>query len=138
MSHVVHTVMYSGSNVMCCRGNVMTQNKLSMKREKEKKTVRLMIGLYCRGNHKPMNGMLCDECQKLADYAEERADHCVHMEDKTFCSSCRSHCYKPEMRERIRCVMRYSGPRMIYHHPVMAVSHLIDTIRDKKKTEERS
>jgi hypothetical protein len=33
------------------------------------------------------------------------------------------------MREKIRMVMRYSGPRMIYKHPIAAVWHLIDTRR---------
>ena len=36
-----------------------------------------------------------------------------------------NHCYKPEMRERIRQVMRYSGPRMITKHPVAAIRHLL-------------
>jgi hypothetical protein len=30
------------------------------------------------------------------------------------------------MRENIRVVMRYSGPRMIYKHPIAAVWHMID------------
>ena len=36
------------------------------------------------------------------------------METKTFCSNCRAHCYRLEMREEIRKVMRFSGPRMIF------------------------
>jgi hypothetical protein len=35
------------------------------------------------------------------------------------------------MREKIREVMRYAGPRMIYRHPIMAVFHLIDGMREK-------
>ena len=30
------------------------------------------------------------------------------------------------MRERVRAVMRYSGPRMLTRHPVLAVAHLAD------------
>jgi hypothetical protein len=33
------------------------------------------------------------------------------------------------MRERIREVMRYSGPRMLLSHPLMAIRHLIDGLR---------
>ena len=44
---------------------------------------------------------------------------------KTSCDACENHCYKPEMRERIRQVMRYSGPRMITKHPVAAIRHLL-------------
>ena len=40
------------------------------------------------------------------------------MESKTFCSNCRVHCYCPDMREKIRMVMRFSGPRMLFYHPV--------------------
>ena len=29
------------------------------------------------------------------------------METKTFCSNCRVHCYRSEMREEIRKVMRF-------------------------------
>ena len=51
---------------------------------------------------------------------------------KTFCSVCKTHCYKPEMRQRIREVMRWSGPRMLFHHPVLAVRHLVETRKQKK------
>ena len=36
------------------------------------------------------------------------------------------------MRERIRQVMRWSGPRMLFHHPVLAVRHLAETRKQKK------
>ena len=54
------------------------------------------------------------------------------MATKTFCSVCKTHCYKPEMREQIRQVMRWSGPRMLFHHPVLAIRHLVETRKQKK------
>ena len=78
---------------------------------------RLMIELYCRGHHGTPKGRLCPDCAVLRDYADARVDHCPHIATKTFCSVCQTHCYKPEMRERIRQVMRWSGPRMLFHHP---------------------
>jgi len=30
------------------------------------------------------------------------------------------------MRDRVRVVMRYSGPRMLSRHPLLAVGHLVD------------
>ena len=30
------------------------------------------------------------------------------------------------MRERVRVTMRYAGPRMMLHHPILAVAHLLD------------
>ncbi len=107
---------------------------INKKREKEKKTLRVMIGVYCRGKHKH-KGELCPECQKLLDYALLRTEKCPFMETKTFCSNCRVHCYRPDMREKIRAVMRWAGPRMLLHHPVAAARHVIETKREKKKLE---
>ena len=102
------------------------------KRENEKKTVNEMIAMYCHGNHHTRKHELCAECEKLRDYAFGRIDSCPFMETKTFCTVCKVHCYEPRMREKIRTVMRYSGPRMIYVHPVMAVHHLTETVRQKR------
>ena len=106
---------------------------INTKREREKAMVTQMIALYCRKNHN--SKALCHDCAALADYARQRSDKCPFMESKTFCSNCKVHCYKPEMREKIRAVMRFSGPRMMFHHPVMAVRHLIETKKEKKRLE---
>ena len=108
---------------------------VNKKRENEKKMVSEMIELYCRKQHKSTKGNLCMECKALYDYARLRSDKCPFMETKTFCSNCKVHCYKPDMREKIRVVMRYSGPRMIFHHPVAAISHVIATKKEKRKLE---
>ena len=47
----------------------------------------------------------------------------------------RQHCYKPEMREKIREVMRFSGPRMLLVHLAAAIRHVIETRREKGKTQ---
>ena len=31
--------------------------------------------------------------------------------------------------------MKFSGPRMIFHHPLMAVSHVVETRKEKKRLE---
>ena len=85
-----------------------------------------MISLYCKKRHK-RKYVLCFECQKLDNYARRRSDKCPFMEIKTFCSNCKVNCYKPVMREKIREVMRFSGPRMIFHHPVTAIHHMIQS-----------
>ena len=103
------------------------------KRQREKETVSLMIRLYCRKKHG--GRILCPACAELDAYAKMRSDKCPFMESKTFCSNCKVHCYKPDMREKIREVMRFSGPRMIFHHPIMALRHVIATKREKKRLE---
>ena len=101
------------------------------KRTREKEMVSQTIELYCKKNHHT-HGELCPECQRLKEYARTRSDKCPFMETKTFCSNCKVHCYKPEMREKIREVMRFSGPRMIFHHPVAAVRHVVETKKEKR------
>ena len=108
---------------------------LTQKRDREKAMVSEMIGLYCRKQHGSKKGQLCPECAALEAYAHHRSDVCPFMENKTFCSNCKVHCYKPEMREKIRVVMRFSGPRMLFHHPVMAIRHLIESNKEKRRLE---
>lgn len=96
------------------------------KREGEKKLLSQMIAFYCKKNHHMPDGELCEECKALEQYALSRSDRCRFMEEKTFCSNCKSNCYKPDMRERIRAIMRYSGPRMVLYHPLASLRHLID------------
>lgn len=103
------------------------------KREREKETVSLMISLYCRKKHGGKK--LCPECAALNTYARIRSDRCPFMEQKTFCSNCKVHCYKADMREKIREVMRFSGPRMIFYHPVMAIRHVMESRKEKKRLE---
>lgn len=109
-------------------------NKNESKREREKRIVTFMIQLYCNKNH-GTHMDLCPACKTLNDYAMLRSDHCPFMETKTFCSNCKVHCYRAEMRDRIREVMRFSGPRMLLYHPVMAVRHGIESRKEKKRLE---
>lgn len=111
-------------------------SKIESKREREKQIVSLMIKLYCHKNHGTKRD-ICSDCQALYDYARLRSDKCPFMETKTFCSNCKVHCYKPEMREKIRAVMRFSGPRMMMYHPIMAVRHLMDSRKEKKGLEQK-
>ena len=106
--------------------------RLESKRGREKQMVSQMIALYCRKQHHSKDG-LCPDCSALDAYARSRSDKCPFMETKTFCSNCTVHCYKPDMREKIRLVMRFSGPRMLFHHPVAAVRHVIETKKEKKR-----
>lgn len=112
----------------------MAKQDIASKRLREKEMVAQMIALYCKKRHGRKNG-LCPECQALLDYAQSRSDQCPFMETKTFCSNCRVHCYKPEMREKIREVMRFSGPRMLLVHPGAAIRHVIETKRENKRLE---
>ena len=91
---------------------------IEKKREREIEIVKLMIHLYCR-HHDDI-----DEAE-LVDYATQKIQKCPMMETKTFCSQCKIHCYQKDMQEKIKKVMRYSGPRMIFYHPILAMKHTL-------------
>ena len=67
---------------------------------------------------------LCGECRELLEYSLARLDHCKFGNAKTKCHKCPVHCYRPDMREKIRTVMRFSGPRMLLYHPLEALRYL--------------
>lgn len=91
--------------------------------DREKRVVEIMVRLYCR--RKEGNDCLCVDCNALLEYAYHRLDRCPFGEQKSSCKGCSIHCYKPEMRERMRQVMRFSGPRMLLYHPWIALRHLL-------------
>jgi len=105
--------------------------------QREARTIEAMIEIYCHDHH-GTRGELCADCTALLDYAGRRLEKCPFQENKTTCTKCPVHCYKPAMREQVRQVMRYAGPRMVYKHPVLAVLHiLVDSRRDKPVRVER-
>ena len=99
--------------------NDMVKNRI----EEEKKVVKQMIFLYCL--KKEGNASLCPTCHESLTYARERLDHCKFGNDKPTCKKCPVHCYRPDMRKRIKMIMRWSGPKMLFYHPVSAVKHLL-------------
>ena len=111
-------------------------NKIEEKRQREISIVTKMIEVYCRKKHGTKDG-LCPECQELLDYATFRSNHCPFMEIKTFCANCRVHCYKPDMKDKIKNVMRFSGPRMLLYYPLATIRHLIESIKEKRKLEKQ-
>ncbi|MFX1513082.1 MAG: nitrous oxide-stimulated promoter family protein [Promethearchaeota archaeon] len=92
---------------------------------RERKTVKTMIETYCKVKHENQENS-CSECNELLKYAFQRIDKCRYQEKKPTCANCSIHCYKPSMRIKIREVMRYSGPRMLWRHPIMTFWHILD------------
>lgn len=95
---------------------------------REHKTIDLMIQIYCRGHHQS-SGEVCQSCQVLQEYAHLRLDKCPYQEKKTTCAHCPTHCYKRSMREQVKEMMRYAGPRMLFKHPGYAILHMLDGFR---------
>ena len=93
--------------------------------ESEKRTVKLMIEIYCKKKHKTKDG-LCPECAELLEYAHKRLSLCKFGDNKSTCGKCKIHCYKKDMREKIKDVMRFSGPRMIIYAPKELIKHALN------------
>ena len=110
---------------------------LKTRRERESVIVQTMIKMYCVANHNS-EVTLCEDCESLSKYAEKRLLSCMYGEIKPVCKHCPVHCYSPVMREKMREVMRWAGPRMIFKKPVFAVVHIIDNLtalkHEKKNT----
>ncbi len=105
--------------------------------KREKETIYVMMKMYCHDKHHTKEEM-CNSCKQLYEYSIQRIDKCVFGLDKPACEVCPVHCFKKDAKEQIKVVMRYAGPRMTFHHPLMAVMHIYDKIlfnlkRPKKK-----
>ena len=102
----------------------MTPSKKRLARERH--TMATMVELYCHARHEHPQSALCGDCQEFLDYADRRLEKCPYGEDKPTCANCPIHCYKPGPRARAKMIMRYSGPRMLLHHPYLAIAHKLD------------
>jgi len=100
---------------------------------REWKTMAAMVWRYCRDQHAAEH-TLCDECRNLLDYATTRLDRCRFGPEKPTCANCPVHCYSPDRREQMKVVMRYAGPRMLWHHPILSLRHWLDGFRSPPKT----
>lgn len=93
--------------------------------KREKKTVEVLIRIYCNNHHHKGN-KLCRNCEGLLEYAHVRLDNCPFRDNKPACVKCTVHCYQSSVRTKIISVMRYAGPRMLFKHPILALLHIIN------------
>ena len=94
-----------------------------MAADRERRTIEAMVEIYCRAHHDPET--LCERCRELLEYALAKLAKCPYQPDKPTCANCPIHCYQRDRRDQIREVMKFSGPRMIWQHPSLAVRHLL-------------
>lgn len=100
--------------------------------KREQQTVSAMIRLYCDHHHQDP---VCRHCQQLQEFAHQRLRRCRYGHGhKPTCANCHIHCYAPAMRKQIQLVMKWSGPRMLWHHPWLALRHLLDSRRKAQTT----
>ena len=110
-----------------------TTDKRFVRRARELTVIEAMVRMYCRGHAHADRTPLCPDCAALFEYATRRLERCVFGDAKPTCANCTVHCYSAEMRERIRVVMRWAGPRMTLRHPILALYHVFDGNRPAPK-----
>ena len=93
--------------------------------EREQITLEKMFVLYCR--EKRHSKMLCSECKSLLEYSLERIEKCPFGPKKPTCINCTVHCFQQKEKEELKEVMRFSGPKMIFRHPFLAIMHIFDS-----------
>ena len=67
------------------------------------------------------------------DLAKKRSDEKMLVSEMIALYCRKQHCYQPEMREKIRTVMRWAGPRMLPVHPVLSIKHVIVTMKARRE-----
>lgn len=136
------------------KGTEMTDRFVARMRDRQVVHDTRLLGdfakIYCRGNHGGVERhaltsdaatlgvygrrppVVCDDCGELLRYAEKRRAFCP-LDPKPFCSYCETHCYEPDMREHMREVMRYAGPRAIVRgHALDSIKHLAEGRRARR------
>lgn len=95
--------------------------------EKDAKILKKFIKVYCHNIHseymKNENGY-CKECFELLNFALLRNVKC-QLDPKPKCKDCKIHCYKPEMRKKIKEVMKFSGIYFIKRGRVDWIIHYL-------------
>ncbi len=113
------------------------------------------VAIYCKGNHadrqrkvlesdaaslgvyKRTRPVVCEECAAHLRYAEARRAYCP-KDPKPFCAHCDTHCYRPAEAEWQRQMMRYAGPKSVWHgHAIDGVKHVLEGRKWRKLAEQR-
>ncbi|MCX5774676.1 MAG: nitrous oxide-stimulated promoter family protein [Fusobacteria bacterium] len=100
---------------------------LDRRLNREIKTLKIMVEMYCKKVHNDVKPF-CEKCQESLDYVISRVENCPKKSYRGICKGCKIHCYKDVYREEIKKIMRFSGPRLIMKHPILALLHILDGV----------
>lgn len=103
--------------------------------EQDKRTILSMIEIYCQRHLH--TDEIPEEYRQLGEYACRRLDLCRYGEAKPACKDCSVHCYRKDMRDKMKRVMRWVGPRMLIYSPKRAFRHLLQVLRYRFSTNVR-
>jgi hypothetical protein len=119
-------MVFPGRN---CYDQTMQNSPLDKRERKDLQVLVTFTGIYCRCHHaadkRSLQGTsavldnlhlkrvaLCSDCREFLEYAIERRIRCP-LEPKPTCKHCQIHCYRKGHRERVREIMKFSGPYLI-------------------------
>ena len=111
---------------------MMTLETTTSLDKKDRKDLRVLVtftAVYCRHHHdaetdgvdigsescEPLatgQYQVCAECREFLSYAIARRINCP-LDPKPVCKHCPVHCYKPDYRQQVKDIMRFSGKYLL-------------------------
>ena len=91
---------------------MIKRSKKHSRREKEQRTLRRFVEVYCHRKHGFPDGELCGDCSDLLGYALKRLEKCP-LKPKPKCKDCTVHCFTKQYRKRIQEVMKFAGMHFV-------------------------
>lgn len=101
--------------------------------ERDRATLEAIGSIYCRRHHRDIvkDGTgLCASCREAVEATLERAQSCPNGH-RDNCQDCSVKCQRGEGQQRIREIMRYAAPRMLFRHPLMTFVYLRKRLRSR-------
>ncbi len=116
-------------------------DKLDAEKTKDIRVLRDFVAVYCRENHKNASSALfampgaetamgtkeirlCADCSKLLSHGIAKRLRCPY-DPKPVCRKCKTHCYAPGYREKMRGVMKFSGMYLVRHGRLDLLLHYL-------------
>ena len=96
-----------------------------------------MVFIYCKDHHSSINTP-CENCNDFREYSKNRLENCFHQEKKPVCGRCGLSCYNPHFKKFGETCFNYAGPRMVFHHPKLALHHIIDSFRNNDQLKNKN
>jgi hypothetical protein len=99
--------------------------RLTRKKRRDVRVLGGFVNIYCRERHRGAEKQLfaiadeglsynlgrislCHDCSRLLEHGIAKLSLCT-QDPKPSCRKCKTHCYAPGYREKVREVMRFSG-----------------------------
>lgn len=99
--------------------------------QRDLRTLQAMGSIYCGAHHAGVSkdaAGLCEECAATIKFTHDRASACPY-DHRGNCKDCAIKCNRGDQKERIKAIMRYAAPRMLFKHPLMTLEYVVKKLR---------